>query len=244
MNPAVMENKQEQKNEQVQSQPIVENKTETAPSIKSEENQANWKAFREQRESERKAREEAERRAAEKAAEAEALKAALEASLNKPQQSNSHNQDSEETEEQRIDRRVNALLAEREAQYEKTRQNREREEAPVRIMQAYPDFKQVVSVENCDYLDYHHPELTAPYKYMPEGYEKWEAMYKAIKKFVPNVNSKQEEKRVEKNLQKPGSISSTGSTQGTGAMPSARLDDAKKEANWARMQRSLKGLSN
>lgn len=245
MNPVVTENKPEQKTEQAQpTQSNVENKQEAAPQIKSEENQANWKAFREQREAERKAKEEAERRAAEKAAEAEALKAALEAITNKPQTyHNQHNEDIEESEQERIDKRVKAIIAEREAAYEKEREERERQEAPVRILQTYPDFKQVVSVENCDYLDYHHPELTAPFKYMPEGYEKWAAMYKAIKKFVPNANSKVEEKRAEKNLQKPGSISSPGSAQGPSAMPSSRLDDAKKAANWERMQRLLKGLS-
>lgn len=247
MNPAVVENKPEQKTEQAQQQQaIVENKQEAAPPIKSEENQANWKAFREERAAERKAKEEAERRAADKAAEAEALKAALEASLNKIQQRNYHNErteDIEESEQERIDKRVKAIIAEREAVYEKEREQRERLEAPNRIMQTYPDFKQVVSEENCDYLDCHHPELTAPFKYMPEGYEKWQAMYKAIKKLIPNYNSKQEEKKAEKNLQKPGSISSAGATQGTGAMPSAKLDDAKKAANWERMQRSLKGLS-
>lgn len=246
MNPIVTENRLEQKTDQ--AQPVQNNpeiKQESSPSIKSEENQANWKAFREQREAERKAKEEAERRHAEKAAEAEALKAALEASLNRPQRGyqNERNEDIEESEQERIDKRVKAIIAERESEYEKERESRERQEAPNRILQAYPDFKQVVSVENCDYLDYHHPELTAPFKYMPEGYEKWQAMYKAIKKFVPNSNSKADEKRVEKNLNKPGSISSTGATQGTGAMPSARLDDSKKAQNWERMQRLLKGLN-
>jgi hypothetical protein len=243
MNPIATENKAEIKTEQAQPvQSNTEITNESAPAIKSEENQANWRAFREQREAERKAKEEAERRHAEKAAEAEALKAALEASLNRPQR-NYQNEDIEESEEQRIDKRVKAIIAERETQYEKERESRERQEAPAKILQAYPDFKQVVSVENCDYLDYHHPELTAPFKYMPEGYEKWQAMYKAIKKFVPNSNSKSDERKVEKNLNKPGSISSTGATQGTGAMPSARLDDAKKAQNWERMQRLLKGLN-
>jgi hypothetical protein len=245
MNPNTPENTPEVQKEQVQAAtPVVQ---EASPEIKSEENKANWKAFREQRESERKAKEAAERAAAEERARADALKAALEAVTNKPQQRNdnySNNQDDiAETEEQRIDRRVDALLKQREAAYEQQRQERERQEAPTRIIQTYPDFNQVVTTENCDYLDYHYPELTAPFKYMPEGYEKWNAMYKAVKKFVPNTEHKKEAAKADKNLAKPGSVSTPGTTQGGNAMPGARLDESRKEANWARMQKLLKGLS-
>ena len=251
MIPAVTEIKPEPKKEQQQNQ-IIEAKAndksadtaEVAPTIKTEENQANWRAFREQREADRKAREESDKRAKAKEEEAAALKAALEAITNKPDQN--YRQDTgdiEESEEQRIDRRVKQIIAERETQQEQTRLQREQQEAPQRILQTFPDFNKVVTTENCDYLDYHYPELTAPFKYMPEGYEKWVAMYNAVKKLVPNLDSKKDMAKAEKNLQKPGSISSTGTTTGTGQMPSARLTEEKRAANWERMQRTMKGLN-
>jgi hypothetical protein len=241
-------NTTEPKIEQVENKtgPATPKPEEPAPEIKTEENKANWKAFREQREIERKAKEASDKRASEKAAEAEALRAALEAITNKPsniRQTNDNTyDDNEETEEQRIDKRVELAIKQREAIQEKQRQERELREAPERIMQTYPDFNKVVSTENCDYLDYHYPELTAPFKYMPEGYEKWAAMYRAVKKFVPNADSKQDMNRAEKNLAKPGSISSAGNTHGGNAMPAARLTEERKRENWSRMERDRKGL--
>jgi hypothetical protein len=245
MIPAVTEIKTEPKKEQQQNTDVQPNSPqEASPEIKSEENKTNWKAFREQREADRKAREEAEKRAQSKQEEAAALKAALEAITNKPSQNHNHDAgDIEDTEQERIDRRVKQIIADREAEAEKQRLQREQQEAPQRIVQTFPDFNKVVTTENCDYLDYHYPELTAPFRYMPDGYDKWVAMYNAIRKFVPNLNDKKDMAKVEKNLQKPGSISSAGTTTGTGQVPSARLDEAKKSANWERMQSTLKRLS-
>lgn len=253
MNPVQTENKPVEKIDQAQTQtqePIVQAKTvqEPAPEIKTEENKANWKAFREQRESERKAREDSERRASEKAAEAQALRAALEAITNKPSNNRQMNeydsQDTSETEEQRIDRRVETLLREREERAEKERKLREQQEFPQKLKQTYGDFDKVCTTENLDYLEYHYPEVAMPFSHLPDGYDKWQAIYKAVKRFVPNTDSRQDSLKAERNLQKPASISSPGNTQGGNAMPSAKLDAARKAANWERMERTLKGLSN
>jgi hypothetical protein len=240
MQPENQDNKAPEKIEQAQSAP-----QEPAPEIKSEENKTNWAAFRQQREVERKAKEESDRRAKEKEAEAIALRAALEAAVSKPYRQNDNNDhgDIAETEEQRIDKRVREIIAERELEFSKKHAEKERQEAPQRILQTYPDFNQVVTTENCDYLDYHYPELTAPFKYMPEGYDKWNAMYKAVKKLVPNPESKKDMQKADKNLNKPGSISSVGNASGANAMPSARLDEQRKSQNWERMQKVLKGLT-
>lgn len=252
MQPNTQENTQEIKNDQQQtaigtketnsSQP-----SEAQPSIKSEDNQANWRAFREQREADRKAREASDKRATEKAAEAEALKAALEAITNRPsnnrQMNESDSEDIAESEEQRIDRRVEAAIKQREVQYEKDRKVKETKDDQKRLIQTFPDYYTVLSPENCDYMDYHHPEITAPFDYMPDGYEKWVAMYKTAKKLIPNSDSKRDSDKADKNLQKPGSISRPGTTQGTGVMPSSRLTDERKAANYERMQRTLKGLN-
>ena len=226
---------------QVQNTPAQE----SAPVIKTEENQANWKAFREQRESERKARLEADKIAQQKAEEAAALRAALEAITNKPmQQAQQQYEQPEETEDSRIERRVREIIAEREQKYEQERMQREQAEYPEKLRTVYSDFNKVCSSENLDYLEYHYPELAVPFKHMPEGFEKWASIYKAVKKFVPNTDSKVEANKAERNLQKPGSLSSTGNAQGGNAMPGSRLDDAKKAANWERMQKLIRSTSN
>lgn len=217
--------------------------TEAAPVIKTEENQANWKAFREQREAERKARVEADRIAQQKAEEAAALRAALEALTNKPVQQQLYEQP-EESEDAKIERRVNEIIAQREKQYAEQRAQQEQAEYPEKLRTVYSDFNKVCSTENLDYLEYHYPELAEPFKHMPEGFNKWASIYKAVKKLVPNTDSKAESTKADKNLQKPASLSSMGNAHGGNAMPSARLDEARKAENWARMQRLLKSTSN
>lgn len=237
---------------QVENKPIVnENQPETVqvavaeptPQIKSEENQANWRAFREQREAERKARLESERLAAQKAQEADALKAALEALATKGS-NNEDYQTQTESEDERIDRRVREIIAEREAKIEREMQEREKKEFPQRLQAAYKDFNQVVSTENLDYLDYHYPEISRAFNHMPDGFDKWASVYQAVKRFVPNTDSHKEAQRADRNLSKPGSVSSMGNSHGGNAMPSARLDEARKAANWERMQRTLRGVTN
>lgn len=253
MNPEQTQIKQEINNEQSQINNNVavhegtgqDSSKDVSPAIKTEENQANWKAFREQRERERKEREDALRKASEKQAEAEALKAALEAAISKPNYYNQPQQDqyNEESEDQKIEKRVRQIIEEREKKAEIERIEKEKQEAPKKILKDYPDFERVCNQENCDYLDYHHPEITAPFKHMPDGYEKWSMMYKVIKKLIPNTDATKEMARADKNLNKPGSISTPGGTQGQSAMPSAKLDEARKAANWERMQKAIKGLS-
>lgn len=224
---------------------------ESGPEIKSEENKKNWQAYRAQMNLQRKEKEEAEKRMREEKDRADALKAALEAVVNKPSinhqlnnQASGYNEESEEERIQRkIDETVNKRLEQERLRFQEEQKQRELQEAPQRIAQSYPDFNNVVTTENCDYLDYHYPELTTPFKYMPEGFEKWSAMYRAIKKFVPNTDSKKDQAKADKNMQKPGSLSAPGVAQGQSAMPAARLDEMRKQSNWERMQRTLKGIS-
>lgn len=239
-----VEVKAEEKNTPEQNQNPPQQVSETTEQNQlSETNQVNWRKFREQKEIERKQRLEAERIAAEERAKAEALKSAMEALLNKPATSSHHYPEDDETEEQKIDKRVEAAIAQREAVYEKQRIQREQAEFPQRLTSTFNDFNQVCNTENLDYLEYHYPEVSTPFKHMPDGFDKWAAIYKAVKRFVPNPDSKKEAQKADKNFNKPQSISSTGTTQGGNAMTSARLDEAKKAENWARMQKSLKGLS-
>lgn len=232
MNNNTNESIPEIKKDQVQNEPQLQPEVQEDP---------DWRAVREQRKADRKAREEADKRAAEKAAEAEALRAALEAITNKPSPQY-RNEEREETEDEILNKRVDAIIRQREAEYQKKNEERERAEYPNRLRQAMPDFDKVCHAENLDYLEYHHPEIAEPFKHMPDGYKKWEALYKVTKKLVPNLDHKQDQKRMEQNLSKPGSISSAGTTQGVGIAPSPRLTEEKRMENWRRMQRDIKGL--
>ena len=240
MNNVNQEVKQEERKDQVQNEPINTTQAQQEPV-----EDKNWAAVREQRKAERKAREEAERRATDKAAEAEALKAALEAITNKPSPQHQSNQyhGEEESEDERIRKRVEEIIKERESNFYKEQEQKERVEYPHRLRQTHPDFDKICDAENLDYLEYHHPEIVEPFKHMPDGFKKWDSLYKVAKKLLPNPDIKQDQKRMEQNLKKPGSISSTGTTQGVGIAPPARLSESQRASNWERMQRTLKGLS-
>lgn len=240
MSDSVQQPNTEVKNDQIQTEVINSNTPASAiPDITQDEN---WQKVREQRKVERKAREDAEARANQKAEEAAALKAALEALTNKPSNNmfnTSYQED--DSEDAKLDKLVEAKLDRLEKQREQQRKEREMKEAPLKIREKYNDFDSICSPENMDYVDYHHPELTAPFRYMPDGYDKWEAMYKATKKLLPNQSAKKDAAKIEKNLGKPGSMSTVNALQQDN--PSIKLSEQRKAENWARMEKSRKGLS-
>lgn len=201
----------------------------------------NWKNFREQREQERKAREAAEKTAAEERSKAEAMKAAMEALLNKPQKH--MEQDAEETEEDRITRRVDAILHQREQAAKAERDRQEQQDMPSRLQNQFPDFHQVIHSQNLDYLEYHYPEIAEPFRHMPDNISKWQALYKAVKRFVPNLDSSRDAKKAESNMNKPQGGPNTITNSGSSSGPAIRLDEQRRAQNWERMQKVLKGLS-
>lgn len=238
---------------------LTQNKVESPQQIKQETGQPespedpNWKAFREARKKDRAEREAAERRAAEKESEVAALKAAMDAAFsakNVPtpqayQQYYGMNQEqNEETEEQRIERKVNEQLSKREEQYRRQQQEEEQREYPKRLMKDMPDFSQVCSQENLDYLDFHYPEVSRPLQRLGEGYDKWHDTYHAVKKLIPNhATAKREAARADINSNKPRSMSNTGpSPSGEPVREAFQDTEARRAANWARMQRTLKGV--
>jgi len=198
--------------------------------------QINWKKFRETREIERKQREDAEKRASEKEAEAQALKAAMESLLSKPE----GKADDSEDEDARIQKKIDAIMSKREQQMQENMQMREMHEFPQKLKSAYSDFDSVCTTENLDYLEFHYPEVAAGFKHMPDGFDKWANIYKAVKRFIPNSDSVKDKARIEKNANKPQSMSVPGITQ-TGDGAPIQLDDKRREANWQRMQRVMKG---
>lgn len=238
---------------------LAQKPTETAGQTKTDQKETesqedpNWRAFREARKKDRADREAAERRAADKEAEATALKAAMDAVLSAKsspsqqayQQYYGMNQEQpDETEEQRIDRKVSEQIAKREQHYEQQRAEQEQREYPKRLMKDMPDFNQVCSQENLDYLDFHYPEVSRPLQRLGEGYDKWHDTYHAVKKLIPNHGAaKKDSARADINSNKPRSISSTGPSP-TGEAPRESFQDteARRAANWSRMQRTMKGV--
>lgn len=219
----------------------VEVKQEEAPSIKTEENKVNWQRFREEKERDRKARIEAEKEAQKEKERAEALKAALEAVVNKPQNQTYSDNGEEETEDQRIEKKINAAIEREKKLLREENEKRQVEEMPKRINQDFKDFNRVVTEENIDYLEYHHPEIASAFKYMPEGYEKWASLYKTVKKLVPNMNKNEDVKKIEQNLKKPqGNVPNITDkkpeTQGW------KLTEQQRMQNWRRMQEDMKSV--
>lgn len=230
-------------------QPEVTN-NQVAPTVEQtsatvdQQEDPNWKAFREARKRDREEREAAERKAAEKDREIAALKAAMEAALARPapaHQSSPYDE-VEETEEQRIEKKIAAVLEQREQAARRAQQERERQEMPQRLQAAYPDFNKVMSQENLDYFEFHFPEIARPLNRLPDGFDKWADVYHAIKKVMPNaLHAKQDAARAQENAMRPKSMSSTGASQAGETSPSAYLSEERKAANWARMQRLMKG---
>lgn len=215
----------------------------------------NWRAFREARKRDRAEREAAERKAAEKEAEVAALKAAMEAAFTPKSapstqayqqyygmnQSNDH---TDESEEQRLERKVNELLARKEELYRKQREEEEQREYPKRLLKDLPDFSQVCSQENLDYLDFHYPEISRPLQRLGDGYDKWHDTYHAVKKLIPNHSTaRKEAARADINSNKPRSISSTGpSPTGEHTRSTWQEVEARRAENWSRMQRTMKSV--
>jgi hypothetical protein len=250
--------------ENTSPEPITQEKIETLtdttahqnPEVTKEgEEDPNWRAFREARKQDRAHREAAEKRAAEKEAEVAALKAAMETAFSKSSPSpeaynqyygtNQPYEHTDETEDQRIEKKVNKLLSERENKYRKEKEEQELREYPTRLHRELPDFANVTSQENLDYLDYHFPELSRPLQRLPEGYEKWYDIYHAVKKFIPNQNSaKRDSARAEANSNKPKSMSTTQLSQpGQASTSSYQEVEQRRAENWSRMQRMIKSTN-
>ncbi|MDC7243641.1 MAG: hypothetical protein PQJ44_06870 [Sphaerochaetaceae bacterium] len=219
---------------------IIEEKEETKqPETENTEapEERNWKAFREERKRDREARLKAEQEAERRKKEAEALKQAMDAILDK-KTTGSHEEYHEQSlsDQDKIRIEMEKLLDERDKRNEQRRIEEERREMPRRLRQEYPDFDNVVTEENLDYLDYKYPHIAKAYYHMPDSPEKWAAVYKAVKQFVPT--SEKDNKKAEQNMNKPRSMAS--GIANSGDSPPVKLDDARKQANWERMQSIVK----
>jgi hypothetical protein len=200
--------------------------------------QINWRKFRQEREKERKDKIEAERRATEKEAEAIALKAAMEALVAKTESPRAH-YETEESDDQKLERRVQEALRKERERNEVERKAREQREFPTQIAKNFQDFDKVCNTENLDYLEYHYPEVASAFKELPDSYNKWASVYGAVKKLVPQ-EANRDKARADANSLKPQSMSVAGKTEVGDGVP-RNLDAKRKEDNWLRMQRVMRG---
>lgn len=234
------ENNEPQQQNQVQVAP--ETAADPSPEIKSESNKENWRRFREEREQERKARAEAEKIAEQKKAEADALKAAMESLLNRPQPTQFQEPSQyQETDESIIEKKVAAALEKERQRVQLEQQQQEKQSLPTKLESTYRDFNKVCSSENLDYFEYHFPELAAPYRYMPDGFDKWSAIYQAVKKFVPDGH-KEDQKRMQENAAKPKTTAPSLMDTKPQGQPWI-LTEERKRANWERMQKERKNIA-
>ena len=237
--------KEDSQNVQVEQEKKIEETKEDSPIIKTEENQANWKKFREEREKEKQERIKAQELAERKQAEAEALKAAMEAILNKPQAQNNNQPayELDETEEERIERKVQAALKREKDFYDQQRKAEEQKNLPAQLNRTHSDFNDICSEENVDYLQFHYPEIALGFRHMPDNFEKWNALYKTIKKLIPNVNRREDEKRIEKNMLKPQATTpSMSDTNPQASSSNWKEIEAQRKANWERMRKDARGI--
>ena len=225
-----------------------ESKEDGSPQVE-EEQERNWRQFRERRKQERQQAEEAARVAQQKAEEAEALKKALEALVDKPQKKKKaasyedyyDDEESEEQEEESMEKKLEKMLDERDRKRNEDAQRQELAQLPQRLARDFKDFDRICTQENLDYFEYHYPEVASAYKYMPDGYEKWASVYKAINRFMPEVKNKSAQRLATENLSKPKSPSAPGAEQTSDGAP-MYLDEQRRQANWKRMQKVMKGI--
>lgn len=228
-------------------QPIAESAIQEntqAPEGAQEETieQINWRKFRKKREEERKQLEEEKIKNKKQAEEISALKSAIEAVVNKPSPQAMLPSDyaAEPTEEDKIKKYVQDAIESVDRKREEQRAVQETQQLPQKLNQAFSDFNNVCSHENLDYLEYHYPEVAAGYKHMPDSFEKWSSVYKAIKRFIPNPDAGKDQKKAERNTLKPQSMNSAGMTI-TGDSAPVFMDDKRRADNWARMQKVMRG---
>lgn len=254
MQPTPEDKKPEVKEEVKVPQPEQVKQEVPPPPPPATDEEINWRKFREERAKERKQKEEMERQLAEEKARAEAMKQALEAMV-----SNKSTQPIEQSSQVEIDdndiptgsqiksyvqnkisRGIQEGLKSVEEQLARKKQQEEAAQTPVKLKQTFSDFDRVCTAENLDYLEYHYPEVASALTSVPDSYDKWANVYKAVRRFVPNIDKEKELAKAQINSNKPQSMSSPGMTQ-TGDEAPRMLDDRRKDENWKRMQRIMRG---
>lgn len=170
----------------------------------------------------------------------------MESLLNRPSKNQNYDNsaldyDQEPSEEDKIAKAVKKALDAERSRQEQENIRKEQAEFPQKLVQAFPDFDNVCTTENLDYFEFHYPEAAAPFKNLPDSFDKWSKIYRAVKRFVPTPNSKKDQAKAEKNFNKPQAMAAGGVTS-TGDTAPMDVTQAKRDANWNRMQRVMRSV--
>ena len=223
--------------------------------------QINWKKFREGREADRKkreadaaARQQAEQAAKEKDEQIAALQQAMTQAMSQGQTLTQDQQQQIIDEldptdiptgaqvSSYVESTVQKILRKEIEKQQQEIQKQNEQQRLASLPKENPDFDQVCSTENLDYLEFHYPGVALAFNNMADSYDKWSNVYKTVKKLVPNYDASQQQARAEANAAKPQSMSVPGTSQTPDQAPNVNLSGQQRAEIWKRMQRKMKGL--
>lgn len=224
--------------------PVVNPATETVPQPQAEaqenQGQIDWRKFREERERQRKQEQQQKANEQSEYQKNVALQNALNAALDKKLAS--QNQGYVQTEEDDIDKRIEARVNAKVAELEKRNQEERARLELQRLPSEHQDFNKVCSQENMDYLEFHYPHLVQSFNSQPDTYQKWKGIYETAKKLIPNKDAAAQNARADYNQSKPKPLSSVASGSVIAEKSGSQfLSEADKRAIYENAQRKLKG---
>lgn len=242
---------------QAGEQRVEEADTETDESPE----QINWRKFREARAEERKQKEEAEREAAKSRQDKEALQSYVASLLESNGQTGQVSPAQQEqiaielarddiptgeevmrfTSEyvkKEVERGVREAIAE-------TSRAESKKTLPKQLKETMPDYWEVCTQENLDYLEYVAPALAQtlaqPFE-NPENlsYNQMQAVYQAVTKLVPNAKASTIRKDPERDIKRPQSMSSAAASASRDNAPHM-ISDALRQQRYKEMQEAARG---
>lgn len=121
---------------------------------------------------------------------------------------------------------------------------KEKSSIPDRLNSKFPDFYDVMTVENLNYLDKEEPELAKALAKDPDEYQRAVGAYKLLKRLKgkDGIHSAHDKKRAIENSKKPVSVNSVTKQSALGDVhqfENGFNDDAKKRI-WKEMQECMK----
>lgn len=244
----------EEKKEVIAEQPAVEKKEEGQEEDPTERN---WKAVREKRKKDKEETERLEKANREQAAMIEAMTKAMERSSQPQQQTPTHQQattpnqihDTEWITGKQYKEMQAADKAERDkekADNEKERKKIEADRAQsdlmARLHKDIPDFLEVLTDENIEYLKTYNPREAETIKHINDPYYQTVDAYNKIKQLVPQMTDL-DKKKMARAENTPNSISQQSGGYGV-TQPNTstrRLSDQQKKDMWREMKAAARG---
>ena len=224
------------------------------------EEEKNWKAFRDGRDSDRKAKEAAEQKASERQEQIDSMALAM-AQMQAGQSPTNPPISQQVTEEllgqlqtddiptggeimqyfqKMLPEALEKHAAKSEEKRAKDRAEEDAKQMPAKIRAANRDFDEIVTKENLDYLDYHHPLIAKGLERQGHTLEKWNDVYAAVKKYVPQME-KRDVARMDHNANKPQHVSQANAGVSAESGMTRRLSESEKAANYKRLVALARG---